>query len=70
MNIHCGFFCMDYFVRSQWIHLRMVLAVIPLLTLPGCEVTDLNISWNFMSRDGIRKLTRHIKDGGSMVGVP
>lgn len=26
------------------------------------EVTDLNISWNFMSRDGIRKLTRHIKD--------
>jgi len=25
-------------------------------------VTDLNISWNFMSRDGIRKLTRHIKE--------
>ena len=28
---------------------------------PIAEVTDLNISWNFMSRDGIRKLTRHIK---------
>ena len=26
------------------------------------QVTDLNISWNFMSRDGIRKLTRHIKE--------
>lgn len=38
-------------------------------------VTDLNISWNFMSRDGIRKLTRHIKESKVLtklncVGLP
>ncbi|CAK9052905.1 unnamed protein product [Durusdinium trenchii] len=38
-------------------------------------VTDLNLSWNFMSRDGIRKLTRHIKESKVLtklncVGLP
>ena len=31
------------------------------------KVTELNISWNFMSRDGIRKLTRHIKENGQCI---
>ncbi|CAJ1334846.1 unnamed protein product, partial [Effrenium voratum] len=38
-------------------------------------VTDLNISWNFMSRDGVRKLARHIKESKVLtklncVGLP